>query len=106
MSGLQIQEHAEEVVVKTAVPGLNANELDIGIKDDVLIIKAQRAQQDLDICNAVNCCQVQGRFERLVHLPHGVEHQFADAVVEDGVLTITLPKAQTSQTWSIEVRTA
>jgi hypothetical protein len=50
--------------------------------------------------------RVTGRFERPIRLPTDVEAEQAEAVLEHGVLTVRLPKAQQSQARSIPIRTS
>ncbi len=85
----------DEVVVKAAVPGMKAEEVQISVTGDVLTIKGETSQkEETDEKNYHIREQRWGAFERSVMLPTTVVSDKAKAEFENGILTVTLPKAE------------
>jgi len=84
-----------EVVVKAAVPGMKAEEVQISVTGDMLTIKGEtRQKEDVEEKNYHIREQRWGAFERSVILPTTVVSDKAKAEFENGILTVTLPKAE------------
>lgn len=94
----------DEVVVKTAIPGFKADDVQINVTGDVLTVRGEM-RQDED--NQEKTWQMRehrwGSFERSVLLPTEVSADKARAEFENGVLTITMPKAETSRPKTIAI---
>jgi len=84
-----------EVIVKAAVPGMKAEEVQISVTGDVLTIKGETSQkEEAEEKNYHIREQRWGAFERSVMLPTTVVSDKAKAEFENGILTVTLPKAE------------
>jgi HSP20 family protein len=84
-----------EVVVKAAVPGMKAEEVQISVTGDILTIKGEMSRKDeTEEKNYHIREQRWGAFERSVMLPTTVVSDKARAEFENGILTVTLPKAE------------
>ena len=98
--------HTEnEVVVKAALPGIKAEEVQINVNNDVLTIRgetkhdAEKKEQSWHIRE-----RGWGAFERSVMLPTSVMADRATAEFENGVLTITLPKSEKAKPKTISIK--
>lgn len=82
-----------EFVIKSTVAGVNAEDLDIDIRDDMVIIRGLR-QKDESISEDDYLYQecFWGAFSRTVILPEVIDSDHAKATLKNGVLTIRLPK--------------
>jgi HSP20 family protein len=91
---LDIYEKGANVVVKASIPGVKPSDLDVEVRDDVLSVcgKVDEDQEEKKD-NYYMREQRRGRFERSVVLPSPVIADRAEAVFENGVLTLTLPKS-------------
>jgi HSP20 family protein len=93
---LDIYEEVNNLIVKAALPGLKPDEVTFQVEDDILTIsgvsKQEYAGQER---NYQLREQFYGRLERSVALSESVAAEKAEAVFADGVLTLTLPKAET-----------
>jgi HSP20 family protein len=95
----------EEVVVRAAIPGYKANDVQINVTGDVLTIRGEmRHEQETKEKAWQMREQRWGSFERSVLLPTEVTADSAQAEFEDGMLTITLPKAEESRPKTITVK--
>ena len=104
---VNIIEGDDALIVESELPGMKSEHLDITVKDNVLTIAGRRSiDTTADLTDATSLRRERHamRFDRSIRLPEAVEHGHIDAVLEDGVLTITLPKAKHARTRRIAVR--
>lgn len=95
----------EELVVKAAVPGVKADEVQINVTGDVLSIKGETKSADETREKAWHIREQRwGSFERRIMLPTEVVADKAKAEFENGILTITLPKAEEVRPKTISVK--
>ena len=95
-----------EVVVKASVPGMKAEDVQISVTGDVLTIKGEASQkEEVEEKNYHIREQRWGAFERSVMLPTTIVSDKAKAEFENGILTVTLPKAEEVRPKMITVKT-
>jgi HSP20 family protein len=101
---LDMYETDENVVVKTAIPGVKAEDIDVSITGDTLTIKAEtKEEEEVKRENYLRRERRFGSYCRSVTLPGGVEADKAEADYNDGVLTLTFPKAEEVKPKSIKI---
>ncbi len=100
---LDVYSTPEEIVISASLPGLTPDEVDISIEGDTLTIRGE-LQQPLENVNYLFQERVQGTFSRTLTLNVPVEAENAEAVFENGVLTLTLPKAEETKPKVIKVK--
>ncbi len=95
----------DELVVKAAVPGMKAEDVQISVTGDILTIKGE-TKENSDVKEKAYHIREQrwGAFERNISLPTVVVSDKAKAEFEDGVLTVTLPKAENVKPKTITVK--
>jgi len=102
---LDVYETADSVVVKTNVAGVEPEELDITIDGDILTIKGETQSEDkVEKASYIRQERRYGAFERSVQLPVALLADKAQASVENGVLTLTIPKSEESKPRAIKVQ--
>ena len=85
----------DEIVVKASLPGVKADEVQINITGEILTIKGETKQVEEKKDKAWHMREQRwGTFERAIALPNEVTADKAKAEFENGILTITLPKAE------------
>jgi len=95
-----------DVVVKAAMPGIKADEVQINITGDILTIKGETKHEEEKKEKAWHMREHRwGAFERSVMLPTTVNADKANADFENGILTITLPKSEEVKPKTITVKT-
>ena len=95
-----------EVVVKAAIPGVKADDVRINVTGEVLIIKGETREKEETKDKAYHIREQRwGMFERTVALPTDVVADKAKAEFENGILTITLPKAEEVRPKTISIKT-
>lgn len=94
-----------EVVVKAALPGVKADDVQIIVTGDVLTIKGEIKQEEEQKGRSYHIREHRwGAFERNIILPTAVVADKAKAEFENGILTITLPKAEEVRPKTITVK--
>jgi HSP20 family molecular chaperone IbpA len=88
LSQIRLSQTADTVVLTAAVAGLTAEDLAIEVSRDIVLLQGQ------------------GGFQRIVQLPIAVDHSRATAELQDGVLTLTLPKWVTPRSTRVPVTIA
>ena len=109
---LDLSETDAEVEVQTDVPGFEPNEIDIEVRDDRLTIRGQHSEEkeseaDAKKGNGRKYHRVErrsGSFSRSIWLPCGVKADAVEAVLKDGVLTVTLPKLEDAKACKVKVQ--
>ena len=103
---LDIAETDEEYIVKASIPGVKPEDLDITLSDNVLTIQGEFKREDeVEEAKYHLRERLSGRFSRSVTLPTAVNADAVDAVYENGVLTLHLPKAEEVKPRRIAVHT-
>jgi HSP20 family protein len=92
-------------VVKAVVPGFQPDQVQISVTGDVLTIRGQVNQEEEQKDKAWHIREHRfGSFERSVALPVSVVSDKATAESENGILTITLPKAEEIKPKAITIK--
>ena len=102
---VDMYETDEDVVIKTSVPGVKPEDIDITITGDTLTIKGEvKAEEKVEKANYIRRERRYGAFSRSLTLPTSVVAEKAKAEFENGVLTLTLPKAEEVKPKTIKVK--
>ena len=94
-----------EIVIKSTIAGVKPEDLDVSINNDMVTIKGERKNEEM--VNAENYYYQEcywGHFSRSVVLPVDIISDKAEASLKNGILTIRLPKADTTKIKRIQVR--
>jgi len=102
---LDMYETKDDVVVRTALPGVKPEDVDITITGDTLTIRGETQQQDEDKeGNYLRRERSYGEFVRSITLPSGLQVDKADASFNNGELTLKIPKSEQAKPKSIKVK--
>ena len=94
-----------DVVIKAALPGMKSDDVQISITGDVLTLKGEYRQENEDKKATYHIREQRyGTFERSILLPTEVQTEKAKAEFENGILTISLPKAEQVRPKTITVK--
>lgn len=110
---VDVRETNDAYVITASVPGVAASDVDISVLGETLRIRGERhethetpGEPGADAGRWLIRERRFGAFERSITLPSGIKPAGASADFNDGVLTITLPKAEEAKPRSIPVRNA
>jgi HSP20 family protein len=100
-----ISETEKEYVISGEIPGMDAKDIDISLSDGRLTVKGEKKHEKEE--KNENYHRVErhyGSFERSFRIPERVKTDELDATYKDGILKLTLPKAEVSEVKKIEVK--
>jgi len=99
--GVNIREEDEAYILSALVPGLNADELNIQVLDDVVRIEGEyRHDENQYLMQELP----HGSFTRTLRMPAAIDANHVEAKIADGVLTLTLPKAESAKPKKIQIK--
>jgi len=102
---LDIYETDDDLVVEASLPGINPDEVDISVVGNTLTIKGEHEEKKEEEKGKYHCRERRyGAFQRTVSLPVEVDANKAEAVFENGVLKLTLPKVEEARPKRIQVK--
>ena len=102
--GLDVFETNDALVVKAAIPGVNPQDLDIAVEDDVLTIKGEFKQEESSEDQQWHRRELRyGSFERNLRLPPTVDAERAEATFDHGMLKLEIPKKPEAKARSIRI---
>ena len=99
--GVNIREEDEVYTLSALVPGLNADDLNIQVLDDVIRIEGE---YKLDDAQYLVRELPHGSFTRTLRLPAVIDADHVEAKIADGVLTLKLPKAESARPKKINIK--
>ena len=102
---VDMYETDDAIIVKTAVPGVKPEDLDVSIVGDTLTIRGEtKAEGEIKKENYIRRERRCGSFCRSLAIPLPVMVDEAEAEFENGILTLTLPKAEEVKPKAIKVK--
>jgi HSP20 family protein len=100
-----VSDDGEAVVVRAEVPGLDADDIDINVEGNILTLKGEKREERKEEKENFFCMERSfGSFIRRIELPSNVDTNRADARLDRGVLTLTLPKIAGEAARTIKVQ--
>ena len=104
---LDVVERDGEILVSAELPGLEEKDISVEVHGNVLTLQGEKKSEQEDRKAGWYWSERSyGSFRRVVELPVEVEADKASASFKNGVLTITLPKAESAKVRSIPVNAA
>lgn len=102
---IDVYQTDDDIVIKSTIAGVKPEDLDVNINNDMVTIRGER-KQDEEITPENYYYQecYWGPFSRSVILPVEIVAEKAEATMKNGILTLRLPKADTTKTRKIQVR--
>lgn len=102
---LDLHENDDAYVLTTNLPGIDADDIDVTVHDNVLSITAEiNRESNEEGDNILLRERTYGRFSRRLTLPRGIDVDNIDSELNNGVLTLTLPKTEVAQRRRIDIR--
>ncbi len=96
----------EAIVIRADVPGIKSDEIEITLEGDTLTIRGEIKREEADHRKYVLLERPTGKFERTLSINTPINHDKVEASFKDGVLTLTLPKAEAVKPRQITVKSS
>jgi HSP20 family protein len=104
---VDVNETDKAYTVTAELPGVAEKDIEVNVKDGVLIIKGEKQEQKEEKSkNRYLSERSYGSFQRMFGLPKGTDESKVDASFQNGVLTVSIPKTAEAPTRKIEVKAA
>jgi HSP20 family protein len=101
---LDVHEDKDNFVIRTELPGLRREDIDVSLHDGAVIISGERKVDAVKEGVEVHRQErYYGKFQRALTLPAPVAGDKVKAQYKDGVLTVTLPKVEEAKPKQITV---
>ena len=102
---IEVKETDDALVLQAEIPGMDPKDIDISLTGDVLTISGQKSEeQDEERARYHYTERRYGFFQRSIRLPLPVEPDSVEAESKNGLLMITLRKAESQRPKRIEVK--
>jgi HSP20 family protein len=101
---VDIYENKEQIVLEAELPGMNRDDFDLSVENNVITLRGERQFEKKD--DSDNYHRVErsyGSFTRSFTLPQTVSAEGATAEYRNGVLRVTLPKREETKARRIEI---
>ena len=94
---VDIKDEGNKLLVTTDLPGINKEDIEINLKEDMLEISAKTRKEKETEEGYIRKEREYTHFYRAVRLPTSIKEEGSTAKIENGVLTITLPKMEVEE---------
>src|SRR5687767_15956086 len=101
---VDIYENKEQIVLEAELPGMNREDFDLSVENNVITLRGERhfeKKDDNDNYHRVE--RAYGSFTRSFTLPQTVSAEGANAEYRNGVLRVTLPKREEAKARRIQI---
>ncbi|MER3433268.1 MAG: molecular chaperone [Leptolyngbya sp. ERB_1_1] len=100
----ELQETSDAIHLKLEVPGLDTKDLDIQVSADAVSISGERKEETKTEEHGMTRTEFRyGRFQRVIPLPARIQNTDVQADYKDGILKLTLPKAEEEKNKVVKV---
>jgi len=104
---VDVEETPEAYHVRTELPGLRLEDIKITVADNALSIRGEKRREEEKKGTTYHRVErVYGSFERSFSLGHAVAADKIEATYRDGVLEVSIPKAEEAKAREIQVKIA
>ena len=102
---VDVYETPSHIIVKTLIAGVKKEDMDIALSRDMVSIRGKReTEQNIEDSNFFHRELYWGTFSRTILLPQEVDIERAEAVENQGLLTIRLPKIDKGRQTKLKVK--
>jgi len=101
---LDVHEDKDAYSIRVELPGMRREDIEVSLQNDALVISGERKAETLKEDTEVHRQERSyGKFSRVLTLPSAVAGDQVKAAYKDGILTVTLPKAEAAKPKAIAV---
>lgn len=101
---VNVEEQEDRFEITADVPGMKKEDIDIEVRDNVLTIKGERKlEKEEENTNYHICERSHGTFQRAFTLPENVTADDIEAEYADGILRLTVPRAEPEKPKEIRI---
>lgn len=101
---VDVEAETDEFIVRALLPGIKPEDLDIQIVNETVSIQGELKSERKENGSYLLMEIPSGRFSRVLSLPTPLDSAGAQASLDNGVLTLRIPKAETARPKQIKVQ--
>jgi len=98
-----VQTDEDAYVITALVPGLKADDLNIEVLNNTVSLRGEFKSTEIDGAKYLMCELPAGRFSRVISLPTALDPARAEASIQNGVLHLSVPKAESHRPKTIKI---
>ena len=101
----EIVETDSDLKLRVEIPGLDAKDLDVEVTPESVSISGERKSETTTAAGGMTRSEFRyGKFQRLITLPAVVDNEKVEAEYKNGILHLTIPKAESEKHKAVKVR--
>lgn len=101
---VELSETSEAIQLKLEIPGMKAEDLDVQVTKNTVTITGERKEETKSEENGMTRSEFRyGKFQRMINLPAKVQNTNVTAEYKDGILHLSLPKAEEEKNKVVKV---
>lgn len=105
LPAFDISENEKEYLVTAELPGMEVKDIDVTLSDGILTVKGEKKREHEEKGKDYHRIERRyGSFHRSFSIPGKIKTDGVDANYKDGILRLTLPKTEETETKKIEVK--
>jgi HSP20 family protein len=102
---LQVWSGQDRIALTAELPGVEIEDLEISINDDVLTLRGNKRIEEIADARYHRRERQCGEFTRTLRLPYRVQDDSVEATLRNGILSLSLPRAEEEMPRKIAVKT-
>lgn len=100
---LDLYQTNDDIIAVVELPGMRKEDIELSLHDGMLTISGERKDETREDDKNARTERFVGKFRRSISLPTRVDANKVNATYKDGILTVTLPKAEEVKPKQIQV---
>jgi HSP20 family protein len=101
---VDVIDREDEVLVRAELPGVEKQDVNVMLADDVMTIKAESQRETKEEKGELHRSEIyRGSFQRSFTLPASVDESKAKATMKDGILEVVMPKVEKAKRTAVKV---
>jgi HSP20 family protein len=101
---MDLVETEDALVLRGDLPGMNEDDVDVEIKDNVLTVSGERRSENEEKGEGYHRVErAFGSFSRSLNLPHGIDPEKVEANFDNGVLEVRIPKPAEAKPTRVQI---
>jgi len=101
---LNVYEVSDKIVVQAELPGFKGEDIEISVERETLSLRGERKAEEMENVSYHRRERRTGRFQKSLTLPYEINVDGVEAHFKDGVLKLTLPKAEHAKPKKISIK--
>ena len=103
---IDVKAQKDAYEITALLPGVKSEDLDIQVENDAVTIRGELKLERSEADSYLLTERPSGKFSRVLNMPTALDSEHAEAHVENGILTLRVPKAETARPKTIKVTTS